>query len=380
MPATAVQLPFVANTAARTGKALFRKQILPVGQVSHPVHGDLTFTPDRLAKLREQFLAGAMDCVPFVLVDGMNAHSDDPERARGEVRGVELTDDGLYATIETSERGTQLLRDTPNLPVSVRLKTLPDGSEVLAHVAGTHDPVAKGMRPWEAIDASQGVTVQDFSDRGTFTLPSVTTTAAPPTEPTPAPEAFTPEEVGKVRAFFARLTGSGDPPPVEPTNTPPAPTPASVTPAAVTPPADPPPAPAITATPAFALSDEDKSKLDMSHTGVLDLTARLGVSELAGKLDAYLKDGVPPALVNGARTALLGDKGLTDMSAEQKTVVIDFANGKANPATTALFGALDAAKGTIDFSEKGTTTSVDLSDDARKAEQKMCDAAAEGYR
>lgn len=374
MPASAVQLPFVRDPAARTGRTLFRKQILPVGKVSHPVNGDLTFTADRLSKLREQFLAGAMDCVPFVLVDATNAHTDDPERARGEVKGIELADDGLYATIETSERGTQLLKDTPNLPVSVRLKRLADGTEVLAHVAGTHDPVAKGMRSWETVDASSGITVLDFSDRGVFTLPAVTDTAAPPQEPTPAPEAFTPEEVGKVRAFFARLTGSGAEPTTQPTTTPPAPaaTPAAVAPSVAT---------IAAPEPAMALSDEDKGKLDMSHTGVLDLTARLGVSELAGKLDGYLKDGVPPALVNGARTALLGDKAtVADLSETQKAVVIDLANGKDHPAASALFAALDAAKGTIDFSEKGTSTVVDMSTDDMKRMQKEADAAAEGYR
>lgn len=377
MPATAVQLPYVRDPATRTGRTLWRKQILPVGNVEHPDHGDLSFTTDRLAKLRERFLAGAMDCVPFVLVDATNSHTDDPERARGEVKGLELTADGLYATIEASERGAQLLADSPNLPVSVRLKTLADGTEVLAHVAGTHDPVAKGMRPWEAIDAAAGVTVLDFSDRGAFTLPHVTPeTAAPPAAPPSAPEALSPEEVGKFRAFLSRFTGSGDQPPVEPKPaTPPAPA-AAVPPA--TPPAATPPAPHAAPTPALALSDEDKARLDMSHSGVIDLTVRLGVSELGAKLAEYEKAGVPPPLVNAARTALLGD-GKTDLSDGQKTVIVDFANKKTDPSTTALFAALDAAKGTIDFSEKGTTTTVDMSDEAVKAEQAMCDTAAEGY-
>ena len=81
MPATAVQLPFVRDPAVRTGSKLFRKQILPLGDVTHPEHGTLTFTADRLARLRDRFLAAdAMDCVPFVLVDAANAHTDDPER------------------------------------------------------------------------------------------------------------------------------------------------------------------------------------------------------------------------------------------------------------------------------------------------------------
>lgn len=378
MPATAVQLPFVRDPAARTGSKLFRKQILPLGDVTHPEHGTLTFTADRLARLRDRFLAGAMDCVPFVLVDAANAHTDDPERARGEVRGVELAADGLYATIETSDRGTLLLSDTPNLPVSVRLKTLADGSEVLAHVAGTHDPVAKGMRTWEAIDASAGVTVQDFSDRGVFTLPSVTDTKKADEKDDTAADALSKEEVGKFRAFLNGLKGDKQ---TETTVSDADRAAAAVVAAAEAATADAAKQSAEKQEPVTAsLSDEDKAKLDMSHSGVIDLTVRLGVSELTAKLDAYVTAGAPPALVNAARASLLTpETGKTELSDTQKATIIDFANRKVNPATSALFAALDAAKGTIDFEEKGATTTVDMSTDDAKAAQKMCDTAAEGY-
>jgi len=375
---TALQLPYVRDPASRTGRALFRKQILPLSTVKHPDHGDLTFTRDRLDKIRTRFMAGAMDCVPFVLVDSENRHTDDPERARGEVKGLELAADGLYAMIEASEKGADLLANTPNLPVSVRLKTLADGSEVLAHVAGTHDPVARGMKAWEPVDASRDGEVMDFSDRGTFTLPGVTDTKKAEGKDDTAADALSKEEVGKFRSFLQGLTGSGgDKPADKPDVKADAETLTDADVAALLAGTDTRDTEKVPAT--ASLSEEDRSKLDMSHTGVLDLTARLGVSEMTSKLDGYITAGVPPALVNAARTSLIGD-GTKDLTAEQKSIVIDFANGNGNPASAALFAALDAAKGTIDFSEKGTTTTVDMSDAERKAEQEECDKAAEGYR
>lgn len=376
---SALQLPYVRHPAIRTGRALWRKRILPVGVVTHPEHAELVFDASRLDGLRDNYLQGAMDQVPFVLVDAANRHTDDPERFRGDVKGLENRNDGLYAMIETTDDGTKLLKDNPNLPVSVRLKTLADGREVLAHVAGTFDPVATNMGPWESIDASNDLVVIDFSDRGTFTLPGVTDTKKAEEKDDTAADILSKEEVGKFRSFLQGLTGGGGDKPADKPDVKAdveTLTDADVTAllAGTDEPADTGKVPATA-----SLSDEDKAKLDMSHTGVLDLTARLGRSEMTAKLDGYITAGVPPALVNAARTSLVGD-GIKDLTSDQKTVVIDFANGNANPASAALFAALDAAKGTIDFSEKGTSTTLDMSDTARKAEQEACDKAAEGYR
>jgi hypothetical protein len=374
---TATQLPYLREPAARTGRRLFRKQVLPIGTVTHPQHGPLHFTADRLAKLRESFLAGAMDQTPFALVDGQNRHSDSPDNYRGEVKGLELTDEGLFATIEATDSGAKLLDDNPRLPVSVRIKKLDDGREVLAHVAATHDPVAKGMRPWEAIDASDTTTVQDFSDGGVYDALSMDPTAPPPQDPTTAADALSTEEVGKFRAFLNRLSGTPAEPqtPAAPAATAPADPAQTLTDADVDAllagVADPAVEPAEPGKePAMALSEEDRRTIDLANQSNL----RYGTSQITSRLDAYVTAGVPPALVNAARAQLVGD---TD---EHKAMAMDFANGREPAPVKALFATLDAAKGTIDFSERGSDLArIDSEDDRMKQMQKDADELAARY-
>jgi hypothetical protein len=218
MPATATQLPFVKEETARTGRKLFRALVLPKGKVEHPKHGELDFTAQRLQQVVDRFKAGAMDQVPFLIADADNRHTDDPERFRGEVKGVELADDGLWATIETTDRGAQLLDDNPRLPVSVRLKTQDagrfKGEEVLAHVLGTLDPVASGTGKWEAIEASGDVELTDFSS-GEF-VPSDETPQDSPISTdadTTAKDGldFSDEEKGVLRKILDRVKGDDKP-------------------------------------------------------------------------------------------------------------------------------------------------------------------------
>jgi hypothetical protein len=362
--ATAVQLPFVRESAARTGRRLFRVQVLPKATVEHPVHGPLDFTEDRLRALAERFRAGAMDQVPFLIADEANRHTDDPERFRGEVKGVELADDGLYATVETTERGAQLLADNPRLPVSVRVKT-PDvgafkGQEVLAHVLGTLDPVAVGMRPWEAIDAADDTEVCDLTSEGCYKTVPVTEPQTPPTGQTADLSA---EEEGKFRSFLSKI---GIVAPAE--QTPPAGTGSTDEPlvlteeelTALTAGLDPDDTTDRTPAAVASLSDEDRATLDLANQRAERAEIRAGTAELSNRLSGYIAAGVPPSLVNAARAQLIGD---TD---EHKAVAMDFANGREPAAAKALFATLDAAKGTIDFSEKGSAV-TDPEADARKA-------------
>ena len=151
MPRTALQTPYRRKDAQRVGARMFRKQVLPVGQVAYRGR-TLDFTRDYLTELARNFNAGAADQVPFLLADAQNQHHSLPERFRGEVKGVEVEADGLYALIETSEEGSRLLADNPRLGVSARIR----GDKVLEHVLGTLDPVVTGMKPWEAIELSSG--------------------------------------------------------------------------------------------------------------------------------------------------------------------------------------------------------------------------------
>lgn len=369
MTTTATQLPFVDAPATSAGRGLFRKQVLPLGSVTHPKQGEIEFTSDVLEELVKTFDAGAMDQVSFTLVDPGNRHTDDPERHRGEIRRLELGDDGLYAVIDPSPRGRELLAENPRQPVSARI-TVPEvgdfaGRPVLAHVAATPDPVAKGMKPGEWVDASAQVDeLVDLS--GESFVPTAEPRSsenvskdAPSTTGTDAPN-FSDEEKGALGKLF-QLLGFGKAPADEPltpeqrANLMPKPDelsddevdkiladalkdtplePAATEPVATTEPE-----------PVAALSDDDRQTIDMANETAKRMTLKAGRTELSTRLSQYVEDGVPPALVEAAREALKDDE----------STIIDLANEREPAAAKALFATLDAAKGTLEFTETGTS-------------------------
>src|SRR5689334_465939 len=81
----------------------------------------LHFTRDYLGMLADAVKARAYDQVPFQLATDTHAHTNDPERTRGQILDLELADDGLYATAEVTEAGERVLRDNPMLGVSARI-------------------------------------------------------------------------------------------------------------------------------------------------------------------------------------------------------------------------------------------------------------------
>ena len=171
MPTAAYQLPYRQEDADRVGRHLFRKQLLPVDEPIPYEGRELVFGRDDLEEIASNFNAGAMTQVPFVLATERNEHNDDPERYRGEIKGVEVDDDGLYGYIEPSDRGTELVAENPRLPVSPRIKVPEDGpfagKPVLAHVLGTLDERAKHMKPWETVDMAKpaaGETLIDLTE------------------------------------------------------------------------------------------------------------------------------------------------------------------------------------------------------------------------
>lgn len=177
---TALQLPPTRDKPATpAGPRTWRKQVLPVGRLKAGDR-DLKLDAAMLDQIVASFNAGAYDMVPVVLADGANRHSDDPLRVRGQVTALERAPDGLHATVQTTDQGARLLTDHPNLPVSARL--IPPESEpapgrwCLAHLCLTLDPAAKGLRRWEAVDASAGLAVVDLTScpiiRDTDTTPT----------------------------------------------------------------------------------------------------------------------------------------------------------------------------------------------------------------
>ena len=115
-----VLTPVNNSDAIELGRSTWRKQILPIGQLDYSGR-KLNFTREYLNNIVDSFKAHAFDAVPLQLADASNSHTNDVTRAAGEVIGLEATDEGLFATVSATDRGSEILRDHPNLGVSVRL-------------------------------------------------------------------------------------------------------------------------------------------------------------------------------------------------------------------------------------------------------------------
>jgi hypothetical protein len=156
----ALLTPFDLAAPTRTGRQMFRKQILKKGTINYKGQ-QITFDDPFLKDVVRSFNRGAYDQVPFVLADPKNRHNMDPERFRGEVKGLELTDDGLDMLVETTAEGAKTVQSNPRMGVSARIVqglTKSDGrtyKRAIQHVLATMDPRLTGMRPWEAVDLSE---------------------------------------------------------------------------------------------------------------------------------------------------------------------------------------------------------------------------------
>ena len=165
-----VLTPFSADAAVELAAQTWRKKLLPIGSIDYKGR-TLRFTRDYLSGLVDAFRSNAYDQVAFQLADSQNTHTNDPERFRGEVAGMELGDDGLYVTVRTTEAGAKVLEQNPRLGVSARIVedyARSDGRHYPAavqHVLGTLDPRIPGLGPWQAIEAASPVpdTVVDLS-------------------------------------------------------------------------------------------------------------------------------------------------------------------------------------------------------------------------
>lgn len=180
--ANAVLTPTVATAAQPVAGKLWRKQVLPRGKsitYTDPNTGTartLTFDDAYLQAAVQAFNDGAYDAVKFQIADAKNTHTEDPERARGTVRALELTADGLDMIVDLTADGAKLIADNPDLPVSARIaeglaradgKTYP---VAIKHVLGTLDPKVPGMSPWRAVDLTSDnvptvdLTAEDYQE------------------------------------------------------------------------------------------------------------------------------------------------------------------------------------------------------------------------
>ncbi|QFG07908.1 hypothetical protein SEA_INTOLERANT_13 [Streptomyces phage Intolerant] len=151
--------PTEEGAAIELSRTLFRKKILPKGTIDYKGR-KIVFDDAYLTDLAASFHAGAYDQVPFMLADSSNAHTMDPERYRGDIKGVEVAEDGLWGTFELSADAAELVKKNPKLGVSARIvegysradgKTFP---RAMQHVLGTLDPRIPGLGAWTEVALS----------------------------------------------------------------------------------------------------------------------------------------------------------------------------------------------------------------------------------
>jgi len=154
----AITTPY-ATRATELAGGKWRKQLLPLGEISYKGRV-LKFDRPYLAGLVDAFRSGAYDQVPFQLADAANAHTNDPERTRGQVTDMTLEPDGLWITLDASDAGDEVIRGNPRLGVSARIVEEYDRADgkyfprAIQHVLGTLDPRIPGMGGWEAVAAA----------------------------------------------------------------------------------------------------------------------------------------------------------------------------------------------------------------------------------
>ena len=214
----AVLTPFYRSRAVELGNRLWRKKVLPVGDVEYKGR-TLHFTLNYLKGLAGAFTARAYDQVAFQLADAQNTHTNDPERFRGDFVAMDAEPDGLWVTLKPTEAGDKVLKENPELGVSARIVedyARSDGQHfpaAIQHVLGTLDPRIPGLGAWQAIEAASPVpdTVIDLSASTfageTSAEPAISAEPAPP-QPAPAPAVTEPP--GRTDDAMPELDGLTD--------------------------------------------------------------------------------------------------------------------------------------------------------------------------
>ncbi len=257
---------------------------------------------------------------------------------RGEVKGLELADDGLYALIELTEDGAKVVEKNPKLGASARIVEGLEGvGRAIQHIAGTLDPRAKGMKPWKAVELSSDLEVVDLTG-------AVYTEAAM--------EGLSDTDVKRLKAVADRLPapeGSGGESPrsdedlseeeaqqlvdqlIQAAN------------AEGEPQAD------RKREPAAALSEEQRRKIELAESRASEaanqakkLAAELAQERFERERDSFIEAGVPPVLVELAAPVL-----------KRESTVIELANGEKADAGEIMRKILREAEGTLNLSEVG---------------------------
>lgn len=302
------------NAAVELSSTLFRKKILPVGTINYKGR-KIVFDKAYLTDLATAYKDGAYDQVPFMLADSTNAHTMDPERFRGEIKGVEVLEDGFWGTFELSADAAQMVKDNPKLGVSARIVEGYDRADgksfprAMQHVLGTLDPRLPGLGAWTEVSLSGYDSTDEVLDL---------TTAEFEGDTMAKPEGETTEIEGLSQAEYEDLLKG-----LDLTDEDLAAVVAELADEDVTPAPGAPAAPEAKEPVVATLSNEDRRSLDLANEQIAVLKAQGARDRFEADKREYVSKGVPPALVELARPILEAPDGFT----------IDLSNGDGNDNT-----------------------------------------------
>lgn len=316
---TTIVSPLVQQEAIKLseGKSMYRKQILPRGKFNY--EGEV-IDFDQIGKdAKSAFDAGALDQVAFQLADDKNRHNWDPKNYRGDVKSIELTDDGVYATIDFSHYPDMkdLVTKNPKFGVSATIERnikRGDGQEfrhAFSQVLGTLNPKVNGMKPWEAVTLSQTEDneVIDLTDM------EVTSAVTQPTEVQKPAEGITlsKDEYDRFTQFFQSIDNA----------------------------------------PEIKLSEEDaeenpaiklaNERADSALRLARENEVKLAKSEWKGHRAELINAGVPPVML--AKADALMERPDSDVKA------IQLSNSESLDPKAIVLSVLEEAKGTVDLSK-----------------------------
>lgn len=338
--------PAEEGSAIELSRTLFRKKILPKGTIDYKGR-KIVFDDAYLTDLATAFHDGAYDQVPYMLADKDNSHTLDPERFRGEIKGVEVGDDGLYGTFELSADAAEMVKANPKLGVSARIVEgyrRSDGKSyprAMQHVLGTLDPRIPGLGAWQEVALSgydSGDEVVDLTSSEFEGVPAVAKTDDAETI-----DGLTRDEYEQL---LASLDLDGDETEDETETV--SETAASKKPAGT----------------GASLSNDTATQtaIELANTEIAELKAARAADRFEADKREYVRKGVPPALVELARGVLEAPDGF----------VLDFSNGvedKKVDAAQVVRQLLDASVGYLDLArERGHSVDFANEDDGGDAD------------
>lgn len=150
--------PYELSNTTQTGSKFWRKRVLPIDSIDYNGR-KIEFTREYLQNMVTAFNDRAFDQVPLMMATDDNKHNNNPQNFRGEVVSLDMADDGLYATVTTTEDGMKLLQSNPRLGISARIVNDYDRSDgkhyvaAMQHALLTLDPRIPGLGSWDAVDS-----------------------------------------------------------------------------------------------------------------------------------------------------------------------------------------------------------------------------------